>query len=225
MASSPLYALRTSEVLSALETSADGLTPEEAQTRLATSGRNSITEPPGIPLYRKLIGHATHLMALLLWSADLQRRNEQVLASLPDLYPRLDAAFAAEGFRPGAFRSFGDALASPPPEPLRLEDLAASPLADLLRPFVFELDGRVAVVTYLRGLRPKNRLIGAFGSFGWGSGGVKDVYAKAKEIGLDIHEPGMDVNYKPSADDEVACYEFGRQFATKLKEYHAQFKS
>lgn len=69
MASSPLYALRTSEVLSALETSADGLTPEEAQARLATSGRNSISEPPGAPLYRKLIGHATHLMALLLWAA------------------------------------------------------------------------------------------------------------------------------------------------------------
>lgn len=95
----------------------------------------------------------TRSLHTLLWSAELQRRNTQALAGIPDLYPRLDAAFAAEGFRPGAFRSFGELLAAPPPEPLRLEDLAASPLADLLRPFVFELDGRVAVVTYLRGLR------------------------------------------------------------------------
>jgi predicted exporter len=87
-----------------------------------------------------------------LWSADLQRRNLEALAGAPDLPSRLDAAFAAEGFRPGSFRSFGEALAAPP-APLRLEDLRASPLADLLAPFVFELEGRVAVVTYLRGLR------------------------------------------------------------------------
>jgi len=72
-------------------------------------------------------------------------------------------------------------------------------------------------MTYLRGLRPKNRLIGAFGSFGWGGGGVRDVYTKAKEIGLEIHEPGIDLNFKPSADDEVACYEFGRNFAKKTE--------
>jgi len=93
----------------------------------------------------------------LVWSEDLQRRNWQALRSEPRLYERLDAAFAAEGFRPGAFRAFGDALAAGPPEPLRLEDLEASPLAHLLAPFLLPLgDGRVAVVTYLHGLeRPE----------------------------------------------------------------------
>ena len=69
MTSLPLYSLRVFEVLAALETSLDGLACEEAQARLSTYGRNVISEPPGIPLYRKLIGHATHLMALLLWVA------------------------------------------------------------------------------------------------------------------------------------------------------------
>ena len=69
MASSPLYALRVSQVFEALETSADGLTSEEALARLAAYGRNSISEPPSVPLYRKLTGHATHTMALLLWAA------------------------------------------------------------------------------------------------------------------------------------------------------------
>jgi len=131
----------------------------------------------------------TRSLHALLWSADLQRRNAQVLAGLPDLYPRLDAAFAAEGFRPGAFRSFGDALAAPPPEPLRLEDLAASPLADLLRPFVFELDGRVAVVTYLRGLRDEAAVRAALAGldgvhlFDQGSF-VDDVYREFRETSL-----------------------------------------
>src|SRR5215468_3430905 len=95
----------------------------------------------------------TRSLHAFLWSAALQRRNEAVLAATPDLYPRLDAAFAAEGFRPGAFERFGEALAAPPPAPLGLADLEASPLADLLAPHVFELEGRVAVVTYLRDLR------------------------------------------------------------------------
>ena len=69
MTSLPLYNLRVSEVLAALETSLNGLVAEEAQTRLVMYGRNVISEPPGVPLYRKLIGHSTHPMALLLWVA------------------------------------------------------------------------------------------------------------------------------------------------------------
>lgn len=88
----------------------------------------------------------------LLWSEELQRRNLAVLAAAPDLYDRLDAAFAAEGFRPGAFHRFGEALREPP-EPLLFTDLQSSPLADLLTPYVIDLEDRIAVVTYLRGLQ------------------------------------------------------------------------
>lgn len=78
-------------------------------------------------------------------------------------------------------------------------------------------------MTYLRGLRPKDRLVGAFGSYGWGGGAVKDVLAKVGEIGLEAFEPGSQVLYKPSVEDETSCYEFGRNFARRLKEYHAGF--
>jgi len=33
----------------------------------------------------------------------------------------------------------------------------------------------------------------------------------------------VQVNYRPSADDDTACYEFGKAFARKVKEYHAKF--
>ena len=33
-------------------------------------------------------------------------------------------------------------------------------------------------LTHLRGLRPSNRIVGAFGSYGWGGGAVRDVYAE-----------------------------------------------
>src|SRR5574342_918407 len=69
MSSAPLYTLRVSEVCEALETSPDGLTPAEAQTRLALYGPNVLAEPPGAPLWRKLLAHTVHPMALLLWVA------------------------------------------------------------------------------------------------------------------------------------------------------------
>jgi hypothetical protein len=33
----------------------------------------------------------------------------------------------------------------------------------------------------------------------------------------------MQVNYRPSVDDDKACYEFGKVFAQKVREYHAKF--
>lgn len=79
-------------------------------------------------------------------------------------------------------------------------------------------------LSYLRGLRPKNRIAGAFGSYGWGGGAVKDIYEELKKMGLEIVEPGMQVIYKPSADEEQRCYEFGRDFAGKVKAHHAKFE-
>lgn len=79
-------------------------------------------------------------------------------------------------------------------------------------------------LTYLRGLRPKNRIMGAFGSYGWGGGAVKEAYEAFKKIGLESVEPGLQVLYKPSVQDEDACYNFGREFAKKVKEYHKKFE-
>jgi flavorubredoxin len=79
-------------------------------------------------------------------------------------------------------------------------------------------------LSYLRGLRPKNRIAGAFGSYGWGGGAVKDIYEELKKMGLEIVEPGVQVIYKPSADEEQRCYEFGRDFAGKVKAHHAKFE-
>jgi flavorubredoxin len=78
-------------------------------------------------------------------------------------------------------------------------------------------------LTHLRGLRPKNRIVGAFGSYGWGGGAVKEAYEDFKRMGLEIFEPGLQILYKPSFEDETKCYEFGKEFAKKVKEYHQKF--
>ena len=78
-------------------------------------------------------------------------------------------------------------------------------------------------LTHLRGLRPKNRIAGAFGSYGWGGGAVREAYEELKKMGLEIVEPGVEVVYRPGPDDERKCFEFGKQFAEKVIEYHKKF--
>lgn len=78
-------------------------------------------------------------------------------------------------------------------------------------------------LTHLRGLRPKNRIVGAFGSYGWGGGAVKEAYEEFKRMGLEFVEPGLQVLYRPSMEDEERCYDFGGEFAQKVKEYHQKF--
>lgn len=77
-------------------------------------------------------------------------------------------------------------------------------------------------LTYLKGLRPKNRLFAAFGSYGWSGEAVKEMYEIAKSMKLEVFEPGIRVLYKPSEEDLNKCYEFGIAFGKALKEYHAK---
>ncbi len=78
-------------------------------------------------------------------------------------------------------------------------------------------------LTHLRGLRPTNRIVGAFGSYGWGGGAVKEAYDVLKSMKLECVEPGVQVKYRPDDADMDALFEFGRDFARKLKDYHAKF--
>lgn len=86
-------------------------------------------------------------------SAAMQRASLAALQE-PGLPARLDAAFVAEGFRAGSFAAFFSDMSSGP-GPLRPADLAATPLAELVRSFRVELAGAeptVAVLSLLRGV-------------------------------------------------------------------------
>jgi flavorubredoxin len=76
---------------------------------------------------------------------------------------------------------------------------------------------------HLRGLRPANRIISGFGSYGWGGGALKEILAEGQKMGLEVVEPGIHLAYRPSRSDEEACFEFGKNFATQVKAYHEKF--
>ncbi len=69
MSSQPIHALKPAEVFETLETTARGLSSQEAAARLALYGPNVVREPPPPPVWRRFAGFVTYPMALLLWGA------------------------------------------------------------------------------------------------------------------------------------------------------------
>jgi flavorubredoxin len=70
---------------------------------------------------------------------------------------------------------------------------------------------------FVKGLAPKNRVGCVFGSHGWAGGAVKEIEGILKEIGIELVQPGLSVKYIPDQDDSKRCYEYGRDFANKIK--------
>ncbi len=74
-----------------------------------------------------------------------------------------------------------------------------------------------AFLTYITGLKPKGKLWGFFGSYGWGGGAVKGMVDMAKKAGFEVHEPSVEVKYVPDEEDLKKCFDFGQQIAQKIK--------
>lgn len=72
-------------------------------------------------------------------------------------------------------------------------------------------------IEFFKGLKPKNRVACVFGSYGWAGGAVKEIEGILKETGIELVQPGLSVKYVPDEDEIRNCYEFGRDFAEKLK--------
>ena len=72
-------------------------------------------------------------------------------------------------------------------------------------------------LTYITGLKPRGKLWGFFGSYGWGGGAVKDMVDMAKKAGFEVYEPGVEVKYVPDQEDLKKCFEFGQRIAQKIK--------
>ncbi|MFA5362257.1 MAG: flavodoxin domain-containing protein [Candidatus Omnitrophota bacterium] len=68
----------------------------------------------------------------------------------------------------------------------------------------------------LKGLKPKNRIACAFGSFGWGGGAVANIEKVIAESGIEISQPALACKYMPDKEEISRCYEFGKAFGAKV---------
>lgn len=69
---------------------------------------------------------------------------------------------------------------------------------------------------FFKGLKPKDRIGSAFGSYGWAGGAVKNIEAKLKEAGVTVAQPGLSVKYMPDKNELIQCYNWGLEFANKV---------
>lgn len=97
-------------------------------------------------------------VATFVPSARHQREVDASVRQDGELWPKVETALRAEGFRPDAFAPFHAALQEPAPPPLRLHDLVGTPLEALVRPFRMQLDAGVGFVTFLHELRDEAAL-------------------------------------------------------------------
>lgn len=73
------------------------------------------------------------------------------------------------------------------------------------------------MLTYMKGLRPQNRIGAAFGSFGWSGESVKIIGEWLESMGMELPVPPVKNKFVPMHDGIKDCFEMGRQLGEALK--------
>ena len=72
------------------------------------------------------------------------------------------------------------------------------------------------IMTYLKGLKPKNLIGAAFGSYGWSGEAVKILEEILTAMKVELIADGLKIKYVPTADDLTACRRLGEEIAAQL---------
>ena len=71
-------------------------------------------------------------------------------------------------------------------------------------------------LSYLKGLKPQNKLAAAFGSYGWSGEAIKLINQEMEEMKFQIVDPGLKIQYVPDAQGIDSCYQLGKKIAQAL---------
>jgi flavorubredoxin len=74
-------------------------------------------------------------------------------------------------------------------------------------------------LTYMKGLKPKNKIGAAFGSYGWSGESVKLINKELEEMKFDVIDPGVRIQYVPDKEGKGACFELGKKIGKAIKKY------
>jgi len=75
-----------------------------------------------------------------------------------------------------------------------------------------------AFLTYLRGLRPQNRIGFAFGSYGWGGQAVGKIEKVMRELNWQVPLSGVNLQWVPNDEELDEVREQGSKLAEILKQ-------
>ena len=73
-------------------------------------------------------------------------------------------------------------------------------------------------LTYMKGLKPQNKVGVAFGSYGWSGESVKLINEQLEDMKFKVTDPGIKIQYVPDEKGSEACFELGRKIAQALPE-------
>ena len=71
-------------------------------------------------------------------------------------------------------------------------------------------------LTYLKGLKPKNKIGAAFGSYGWSGEAPKLVKEELEAMKFQVIDAPLRIKYVPDAAGIEACHELARKIAKAL---------
>ncbi|MBC8393894.1 MAG: FprA family A-type flavoprotein [Deltaproteobacteria bacterium] len=71
-------------------------------------------------------------------------------------------------------------------------------------------------LTYMKGLKPLNKIGAAFGSYGWSGESVKLITQSLEEMKFDVVDPGFKIQYVPDKEGIDACYRLGKKIADAI---------
>ncbi|KAF5085926.1 Rubredoxin-oxygen oxidoreductase [anaerobic digester metagenome] len=74
-----------------------------------------------------------------------------------------------------------------------------------------------AQLTYMKGLRPLNRIGGAFGSYGWSGEGPKFLHEQLASMNMEMPAEPVKCNWRPDHEALKACHQMGVTIAETLK--------
>ena len=71
-------------------------------------------------------------------------------------------------------------------------------------------------LTYLKGLKPRNRIGFVFGSFGWGGQAVGEIEKILKDLSWNLPVESININYIPNENDFINAKNIGKLLAKKI---------
>ena len=74
------------------------------------------------------------------------------------------------------------------------------------------------VLCYLKGLRRKNLIGAAFGSYGWNGAPIEGLSKMLEEMGVEVVSPALKVSFVPDDAAKKACFDLGLEISKKLTE-------
>jgi len=73
-----------------------------------------------------------------------------------------------------------------------------------------------ALLTYLKGLRPANKIGAAFGAYGWSGGSQATIEEMLKAAGVELETSNLTLKWVPTPEEMEACFRFGYEFGQKV---------